>query len=234
MGKKKSKIAKKKQAKQASRKFGVVVKKATGGREQSSSSAVSVPFQDGTKKSLLKKSATGKKRFATLSPKTHLQHAKNEEHDDFERQMASAQERSQAGAGRVKTKKSQLKLTPATLIVDDKQKSTSRLLQETTFHLESGLNGIGAAATVPQHRSLAAYAASSNAWANYDLSQPCTLESDNRIIHMLHCIKRMIVMKMHYHSDKRMYRLCHCFDWRLRRLRLVQVQMMMTWIPIYK
>jgi hypothetical protein len=66
MGKKKSKIAKKKQAKQASRKFGVVVKKATGGREQSSSSAVSVPFQDGTKKSLLKKSATGKKEVCDV------------------------------------------------------------------------------------------------------------------------------------------------------------------------
>jgi hypothetical protein len=179
MGKKKSKIAKKKQAKQASRKFGVVVKKATGGREQSLSSAVSVSFQDGTKKILLKKSATRKKMFATISPKTHLQHAKNEEHDDFKRQMASAQERSQARAGKMKPKKAQLKLTPATLIVDDKQKSTSRLLEETTSHLESGLNGIGAAATVPQRRSLAAYAASNNAWANHDLSQPCTLESDN-------------------------------------------------------
>lgn len=186
MGKKKSKIAKKKQAKQAqaSRKFGVLVKKGTGGREQSLQ--VVMNHGDNAKQNKRNgKKYTVKSKFVAASPSKTLSQkaARNEEHDDFTRQMASAQERQEAKQLNTKKKKAQqaqVSFKPATLIVDDKHKCTSRLMQETTTHLASGLNGIGN--TVQRSTlSLAAYA-SSGGWttdSNTNHDETSTLESDN-------------------------------------------------------
>jgi hypothetical protein len=81
--------------------------------------------------------------------------------------MASAQERTRRRAG-TKVKRQTLSLAPATLLVDDKEKSTSRLLEETTVRMQQGFEGIGSG---PLTKRLPTWAV--------DDDQPTSLEVNN-------------------------------------------------------
>lgn len=132
MGKKKSKTGKQKQAK-ASRKFGVAVKQ--GKREQTRFVRNPKPRPQNNALSKQSINVVSNQVSNIISRKT-----RDPEHVEFDRQMASVQERTRP---RAKVKRHPLALAPATLVVDDKDKSTSRLLEETTARMKEGLDGIG-------------------------------------------------------------------------------------------
>lgn len=187
MGKKKSKTAKQKQAKkqQASKsKFGG----ASRGRERNSGqqSALSLTTITRAKQQRNKKSKNHTKQqkhpFAPLSPSSKKTKT-DTEHADFDKQMASAQER-QSEEQHAKLNKNKKKHTPsfapATFIVDDNQKSTSRLLQETTSKIHSGLEGIGSKAAKPLLQSSLSLAAGTTAsWSATVTNESSVLESNN-------------------------------------------------------
>jgi hypothetical protein len=93
--------------------------------------------------------------------------ARDPEHVEFDRQMASAQERTRRPG--TKGKGQTLALAPATLVVDDKEKSTFRLLEETTVRFQQGFESIG---NGPLAKKLLP------TWA-VDDDQPTSLEVDN-------------------------------------------------------
>lgn len=106
--------------------------------------------------------------------------------DDFDAQMASAQERQAARESFHSNNNKKKNATrhhvfqPATLIVDDKHKSTSRLLDETTSQIHQGLHGIGSSSSLQPRSSLSLAAASGGtAWSATDTSEPCELKSNN-------------------------------------------------------
>lgn len=185
MGKKKSKTAKKKQQ-AASRKFGVQVKKGNGGRERPEKVVLNATPSKQKQRGGRKQQQQSRK---SLSRKIqHTSNKGNEEHADFARQMTSAQERQSARESRKKlstTKRQQHSFQPATLIIDDKLKSTSRLLQETTSQIRQSFHGLvgdqnTTSSAAPGQSSLSLAAGGSTAWsADTNTNEPSVLECDN-------------------------------------------------------
>jgi hypothetical protein len=164
MGKKKSKTGKQKQAK-ASKKFGVAVKQ--GKREHGQ--FVLNPKQRPQNNASSSSSSSKQCRNVVPNERTNNvsdRKARDPEHVEFDRQMASAQERTRRPG--TKGKGQTLALAPATLVVDDKEKSTFRLLEETTVRFQQGFESIG---NGPLTKKLPTWAV--------DDDQPTSLEVDN-------------------------------------------------------
>jgi len=150
MGKKRSNASKQKQANKATHQkkknklFGVTMKKG-GGRERPMSGMIVLDPKTAPPK---KGEAHKKKRKVMCSGKPKPQKRKGEEHEDFKRQMESLQERNNVSQKKKKysasvKKKMLLKnMADATFVIDDKKKSTERLMSETTSKVGK-LSGIG-------------------------------------------------------------------------------------------
>lgn len=147
MGKKRSKVSKQKQAKATaasrSRKFGVSVKKG-GGREQTTAlvldSKKKQPRSNATK-SINKPVKPQAPWLGKDSPNQKPRSHEDEEQADFDRQFASMEERQKALASKKSGKKKGSVImptfAPATLIIDDAQKSTARLMEEATSRVQA-------------------------------------------------------------------------------------------------
>lgn len=135
MGKKKSKTAKQKQV---TKKFGGLSVKKGGGREQGT--VVLAPTNKA--KAPLKKSAANK-RLRQARPENPNKSGLLGKKDEFRVQMKSMQERNTyERINKNKGKAKSLQLAPATLITNDKSKSTQQLVGEATTQIH-GMNGIG-------------------------------------------------------------------------------------------
>ena len=157
MGKKKSNTGKKKQAK-VSKKFGVAAKQGKKEPSQVVLNHKPRPQNNGLSKQSTINVVSNQVRNIVARK------ARDPEHEEFDRQMASAQERSRC---RARVKRRTLALAPATLVVDDKDKSTSRLLEEATDRMIQGFDGIGSG---PLARRLPTWSAD---------EKPASLETDN-------------------------------------------------------
>lgn len=126
----------------------------------------------------------------TMSPcgTTPTRHPKGE--DDFDRQMASMQERHQAASTKKRSQKTKQgskktptwQLQPATLIVDDHHKSTSRLLDETAARVaQSSLMGTGRQPDQPQesHKDNRLQVLAAQQRVAWSSETPAALESNN-------------------------------------------------------
>jgi hypothetical protein len=162
MGKKKSKTGKQKQAK-ASRKFGVAVKQ--GKREQTQFVLNPKRLQNHASLSCAKQSKNVVPNESTSNVSGSK--SRDPEHVEFDRQMASAQERTRRNG--TKVKRQTLAFAPATLVVDDKEKSTSRLLEETTVRVQQGFDGIG---NGPLPKRLPTWPVDANPPASLDVGNP--------------------------------------------------------------
>lgn len=200
MGKKRSKTAKQKQNRVAkssvSKKFGVSVKKG-GGREKKQSAASAMVLETGRtgqntkpndwKRSKRDRSKGGHKTGLSKSERKK-KNVDTSERDEFDRQMKSLHERNQQELSRRNTLKSgnrsQLCFAKPTFVVDDKDKSTERLLHEATARIQ-GMDGIGnkqAIGAANRLRVLATAqktAATSTTMDAWSTEKPSMLESNN-------------------------------------------------------
>ena len=141
MGKKRSKTSKQKQAKAASKQFGVSIKKGSGGRERAA--VALLENSQKIKQNLRNKASLETRRKQTKNHVTQPNNDKNHTKNDFEEQFKSLEARHQNTTSKQSSvKHTTLNLTPATFVVDDTEKSTQRLVQEATSKVQS-LEGIG-------------------------------------------------------------------------------------------
>lgn len=180
MAKKRSKTAKQKQAK-AARQFGVSVKKG-GGREKVDA-AVMVDASQKKKKKNGRKWATKPNLDDTSTTAKKKNQSPSNEQSDFLNQMKGLEERRVWQRNRAvndkKAQTQQVQLAEATLVIDDRKKSTQRLVHETEERLTVGMNGIGvqqqSSVFYPTNKLQVMAAQQRDAWAEEDK----ILETDN-------------------------------------------------------